>query len=133
MNSFNHYAFGAIGDWMYRTIGGLDVDDAAPGYKHAIIAPVVGGGITSAKTSLETAYGTLTSDWQVVDGRMTLTVVVPPNTTASVTLRSTTADTAREGGAPLPAVTGVRGVRAEGKDLIVTVGSGRYTFSTAMQ
>lgn len=39
MNAFNHYAFGAIGDWMYRTIGGLDIDDASPGYKHALIAP----------------------------------------------------------------------------------------------
>lgn len=129
MNSFNHYAFGAIGDWMYRNIGGLDVDDAAPGYKHAIIAPVVGGGITSAKTSLETSYGTLSSDWRVVNGAMTLTVVVPPNTSASVTLRNTTTTAAREGGAPLAGLTGVRSVRADGKDVIVEVGSGRYVFT----
>ena len=133
MNSFNHYAFGAIGDWMYRTIGGLDVDDAAPGYKHAIIAPVVGGGITSAKTELQTSYGLLGSDWQYVNGAMTLTVTVPANTTASVTLRNTTAAAPRESGRALSAAPGVRSVRAEGKDLVVTVGSGRYVFDTAAQ
>ena len=131
MNSFNHYAFGAIGDWMYRTIGGIDIDDAAPGYKHAVIAPVVGGGITSAKTELETPYGTLASEWIVTPGAMTLTVVVPANTTASVTLRNTTPATVREGGVPLTGVPGVRGVRAEGPNVIVEVGSGRYVFSTA--
>ena len=133
MNSFNHYAFGAIGDWMYRTIGGLDVDDTAPGYKHAIIAPVVGGGITSAKTELQTSYGLLGSEWQVQNGAMTLTVTVPANTTASVTLRNTTAATAREGGVALSSAAGVRSVRAEGKDVVVTVGSGRYVFDTAAQ
>ncbi len=133
MNSFNHYAFGAIGDWMYRTIGGLDVDDTAPGYKHAIIAPVVGGGITGAKTELQTSYGLLGSEWQVQNGAMTLTVTVPANTTASVTLRNTTAATAREGGVALSSAAGVRSVRAEGKDVVVTVGSGRYVFDTAAQ
>jgi alpha-L-rhamnosidase len=131
MNSFNHYAFGAIGDWMYRTIGGLDVDDAAPGYKHALIAPVAGGGITSAMTELQTPYGTLGTEWRVTNGVMALTVVVPPNTTASVTLRNTTLEAAREGGMPLAGVAGVRSMRAEGNDLIVEIGSGRYTFSTA--
>lgn len=130
MNSFNHYAFGAIGDWMYRTIGGLDVDDAAPGYKHAIIAPVVGGGITSAKTELQTPYGVLASDWRTENGAMTLAVTVPANTTASVTLRNATTATAREGGMPLSVAAGVRSVRAEGKNLVVTVGSGRYRFET---
>ena len=133
MNSFNHYAFGAIGDWMYRTIGGLDVDDAAPGYKHAIIAPTVGGGLTSAKTQLETAYGTLSSEWRVVNGAMTLTVVVPPNTWASVTLRNATASSVREGGAPIAGMNGVRASRAAGNDLIIDVGSGRYVFTTGAQ
>lgn len=133
MNSFNHYAFGAIGDWMYRNIGGLDVDDAAPGYKHSRIAPVVGGGITSAKTEVHTPYGLLSSDWRVANGAMTLTVVVPANTSASVTLRNTTAASAREGGVALSAAAGVRGSRADGKDLIVDVGSGRYVFTTGAQ
>ena len=57
MNSFNHYAYGAVGDWMYRVMAGIDIDEAAPGYKHVIIAPRPGGGFTSvsARTSRCTA------------------------------------------------------------------------------
>ena len=76
-------------------------------------------------------YGTLGTDWRMTDGVMALTVVVPPNTTASVRLRNTTAATARESGVLLSAAAGVRGSRADGNDLIVEVGSGRYSFSTA--
>ncbi len=130
MNSFNHYAFGAIGDWMYRTIGGINVDDAAPGYKHAIIAPVEGAGLTSARTELMTSYGTLSTEWRTINGRRELTVVVPANTTASVTLRNSTADTARESGALLTRSVGVRSVTAHGSDLIVEIGSGRYAFTS---
>lgn len=129
MNSFNHYAFGAIGDWMYRTIGGIDIDDAAPGYKHTLIAPQPGGGITSAQTSLQTPYGVLSTDWHLVNGKMELTVVVPANASASVTLANTTVSGASEGGKPLAGLAGVRSVRAVGRDVVVEVGSGRYVFA----
>ena len=82
---------------------------------------------------MQTSYGLLGSDWRVANGVVTLTVTVPANTTASVTLRNTTAATAREGGMALSAAAGVRSVRAEGKDLVVTIGSGRYVFDTAAQ
>src|SRR2546422_868029 len=72
MNSFNHYAFGAVGDWMYQNIGGIDLDPAAPGYRHARIAPRPGAGLTSASASLETAYGALSSAWKLDRGRFTL-------------------------------------------------------------
>lgn len=130
MNSFNHYAFGAIGDWMYRTIGGLDIDDAAPGYKHSIIAPQPGGGLTTAKTELKTLYGTLSSEWRLTTGKMELTVVVPANTWATVTLRGANATNAREGGKPLAGLPGIRGSRTSGANLLVDVGSGRYVFTT---
>ena len=131
MNSFNHYAFGAIGDWMYRTIGGLDVDDAAPGYRHSIIAPRPGGGITSAKTALQTSYGTLSSEWKLIDGRMQLAVVVPPNTWATVTLPRASAAQVSEGGRPLNGSTGIRGNHQSGNDVIIDVGSGQYLFAVA--
>jgi alpha-L-rhamnosidase len=105
MNSFNHYAFGAVGDWMYGTIAGIRLDPAAPGAKHVWIAPRPGGGLTRAKASLETPYGTLVSSWRLDSGggRFMLTVTVPPNTTADVTLPGTTVP--------------------------VTVGSGTYEFT----
>ena len=96
MNSFNHYAFGAIGDWMYRMIGGIDVDAEAPGYKHAIIAPRAGGGLTSARLTLETGYGRLAAAWHLDGTTFVLDVTVPANTSATVTLWNATAARRRD-------------------------------------
>ena len=54
MNSFNHYAYGAVGDWMYQTVAGLDTDPESPGYRHLRIQPRPGGGLTAARAALET-------------------------------------------------------------------------------
>jgi alpha-L-rhamnosidase len=123
MNSFNHYAFGAVGDWMYRTIAGIRLDAAAPGAKHVWIAPRPGGGLTYAKASLETLYGPLVSSWRLEDRRFVLDVTIPPNTTADVSLASTTPDHVREDGRA------VGGARQNGQDVVVTVGSGTYEFT----
>ncbi|HEY3219906.1 MAG TPA: family 78 glycoside hydrolase catalytic domain [Gemmatimonadales bacterium] len=129
MNSFNHYAFGAVGDWMYQNIGGIDVDPSAPGYRHARIAPRPGAGLTSASASHETAYGTLQSAWRLEGGgRFVLDVTVPPNTSAAVTLWDARVADVREGGRPVNAVDGVRSARQRGNDVVVEVGSGRYNF-----
>jgi alpha-L-rhamnosidase len=128
MNSFNHYAFGAIGDWMYRTIGGIDLDPAAPGYKHAIIAPHPGGGLTSAKTSLQTGYGVLSTSWRLESGALVLDLVVPANTSATVTLTGASLDRVSEGGSPIDQVAGVRSSKQLGADVALEVGSGSYRF-----
>ncbi|MCO6045466.1 glycoside hydrolase family 78 protein [Aeoliella sp. ICT_H6.2] len=86
MNSFNHYAYGAIGQWMYERIAGLAPDPKQPGYKHLIIRPLIDGPLDSAKAELETPYGIASSGWTKSDGTATLTVVIPPNTTATLTL-----------------------------------------------
>jgi len=104
MNSFNHYAFGAVGDWMYRTIGGIVLDPRAPGGKKVRIAPRVGGGLTHARASLETLYGTVVSSWRLDGQQLVLDVTVPPNTSADIAL--------------------------PGQN--VTVGSGNYEFSVLM-
>lgn len=84
MNSFNHYAYGAIGEWMYERVAGLAVDPANPGYKHFFVRPVIGGPLTSARAELETAYGTAASGWQLDGDTLKMDVVVPPNTTATI-------------------------------------------------
>ena len=128
MNSFNHYAFGAVGDWMYQVIGGINIDPAAPGYRHALIAPRPGGGLTSARTAIDTQYGTLATAWQLDSTGYTLDVDVPPNTSARLTLWDATAGRARESGRPATGAAGVRSVRQEGRDLVLEVGSGHYAF-----
>src|SRR5258705_75504 len=69
MNSFNHYAYGAIGDWMYRNITGLDTDDEDPGYKKIQIRPHPGGNLESANAILETLYGKLVVQWKISEGK----------------------------------------------------------------
>lgn len=86
MNSFNHYAYGAIGQWMYERVAGLAPDPKQPGYKHLIFKPLIDGPLTSAKAELETPYGTASSAWTKSGDSAQLTVVVPPNTTATLTL-----------------------------------------------
>ncbi|HLZ44904.1 MAG TPA: alpha-L-rhamnosidase C-terminal domain-containing protein, partial [Gemmatimonadales bacterium] len=124
MNSFNHYAFGAVGDWMYRTIGGISLDPSAPGGKKMLIGPVPGGGLTHARASLETPYGSVVSSWHVEAHRFVLDVTVPPNTSADVTLAGTTA-------AHVSGLAGVRAIQQRGSDVVVTVGSGDYEFTVS--
>ncbi len=84
MNSFNHYAYGAIGQWLYERIAGLAPDPARPGYKHFFVRPLVHGPLESARAELETPYGRAVSAWQKHDSVVSLEIVVPPNTTATV-------------------------------------------------
>jgi alpha-L-rhamnosidase len=131
MNSFNHYAFGAVGDWMYRTIAGIALDPQNPGGKRVRIAPRPGGGLTRARASLETPYGTVASSWTLEPQTFALDVTVPPNTIADVTLWGTTIDHIQERGRGLSGLPGVRGVQQRGSDVVVTIGSGEYGFTVS--
>jgi alpha-L-rhamnosidase len=84
MTSFNHYAFGAVADWLHRVVAGLA--PSAPGYRRFIIQPHPGGNLTHARASLRTPYGMAESAWVIEQGKLTLEVIVPPNTTATVIL-----------------------------------------------
>jgi len=85
MNSFNHYAYGAIGQWMYERVAGLAPDPASPGYKHFFVRPLIGPQqLDSARAELETPYGLASSGWIKQQGKVAMDVVVPPNTTATI-------------------------------------------------
>jgi len=128
MNSFNHYAYGAIGDWMYRAVAGLDQDAAMPAYKHSLIHPQPGGGLTHAEASLATVYGKLASSWTVDAGGLTMDVTVPPNTTSTVRVPGAQLERVTESGVPVARAPGVTGARQDGADVVVEVGSGTYHF-----
>lgn len=96
MNSYNHYAYGAIGDWMYRNIAGINSDPAAPGYKNMVICPKPGKGISSASGTLNTPYGRVLSSWRIEDGWFKLEVSVPPNARAIVVLPESISNEARK-------------------------------------
>jgi alpha-L-rhamnosidase len=84
MTSFNHYALGAVADWLHRVVGGLA--PASPGYRRIAVAPQPGGGLTRAMSRHRTPYGLAECAWQIEGDRITINATVPPNTTAAVTL-----------------------------------------------
>ncbi|MBI1281577.1 MAG: Bacterial alpha-L-rhamnosidase [Anaerolineaceae bacterium] len=86
MNSFNHYAYGSIGAWMYNTIAGIEIDPKQPGYKHSLLQPKPDGSLSSACGQLQTPYGELVSKWKLENGIFDWEVTVPANTTATLTI-----------------------------------------------
>ena len=133
MNSFNHYAYGAIGEWMYRVVAGIEIDESTPGYKHILIQPRPGGGLTHANASVESMYGHVASGWEIVDGKLTLRIEVPANTKATVRLPKAKLEDASEGGKPLADRGDISGARQAGDAVVLEVGSGKYVFVSAFE
>ena len=134
MNSFNHYAFGAVGEWLYSVVAGIDVDESRPGFRNAIIRPRPGGGLTWARGSLDTPYGRIESHWRLEAGRFLLDVTVPPNATATVYLPASAKAGASvgdvtESGKPLSAAEGISDIRAEAGEVVCRVTAGEYRFA----
>jgi alpha-L-rhamnosidase len=128
MNSFNHYAYGAIGDWMYRVVAGIEIGQ--PGYKQVLIQPQPSKKLGYAKASYESAYGTISSGWETKDGKMIVKVKIPANTTATIKLPSAKTDAVTESGNAISSV--FKNVQQEGQNVILTAGSGDYVFEYAV-
>ncbi len=130
MNSFNHYAYGAVGAWMYAVIGGVDLDPDRPGYKHIIMHPQPGGGLTYATAELHSMYGMIRSAWtqekDVFDWRIT----VPANTTAKVYVPAKDISHVTESGQPMEKANGVTFLQMESGSAVFGVVSGSYVFSS---
>lgn len=128
MNSFNHYSYGAIGDWMYRVMAGMDTYNDGPGYKHIKVMPHPGGGFTQATASLLTYYGNLTSGWEIKDGKTYYTIEIPVNTKADILLPASQADQITEGDKALALNKDITIGQSEDGYVGLKVGSGVYHF-----
>ena len=131
MNSFNHYAYGAIGDWMYRVVAGLDTYEDGAGYHHSRIAPHPGGSLTSANADLQTGYGRLSCHWKLENDFLSVDLVVPANTTSTFYIPAPEGGLITEGGQPLASVKTISVEGVERGFLIVNLGSGEYHFKIA--
>ena len=131
MNSFNHYAYGAIGDWMYRILVGLDTYEDGVGYKHIKIMPHIGGGFTNADASLQTYYGTVSSGWKIENDKLLMDIEIPANATATVYVPAANAGTITESGKAVSTLTDVKVSGTENGYVLLQVGSGKYHFATA--
>ncbi len=132
MNSFNHYAYGAIGDWLYQVVAGIELDPDTPGYKRILIQPQPGGGLTYARASLDSMYGRIESRWTFADDDFQLAVTIPANTEGVVYLPAQSLEDITEQGQVLDQVDGIREIRQDGDTVIITVGSGDYHFTVKM-
>lgn len=131
MNSFNHYAFGAVGEYLYRGVAGLDTD--GPGFRQIVVAPTPGGGLTEAHAVYDALTGKIGAHWKIEGGKFTLDVTVPPNVTATVRIPLRTGGelaSVQESGSAASQAKGISGARLEDGEAVLRVGSGSYHFST---
>jgi alpha-L-rhamnosidase len=129
MNSFNHYAYGAVGNWLYKVVAGINADGVVPGYKQIVIKPCPGNQMNDVKASHESLYGTIVSQWEIQDNTLRLAVEIPANTSAEVFIPSTGNSLSENG------KSGITGeiVNQEGLSyhfLKTGIGSGKYVFET---
>jgi alpha-L-rhamnosidase len=130
MNSFNHYAYGAIGNWIYNQLAGIQLDPVVPAYKRIVIRPVPGGGITWVQAEHESMYGPIKSEWKTENQETVLKVTIPTNTEADVHILTNDPERITEGGKPLSAYPEIKFLRMEKGYAIYTIGSGSYEFVT---
>ena len=128
MNSFNHYAFGSVGEWMYENIAGIALDPTEVAYKRIIIRPRPGGGLTYASGRYDSVYGRIASSWRMANGKLGMNVTVPANTTATVYVPTSDQAKVTESGKPAKRAVGVKLLRYEKGAAIYSVGSGSYRF-----
>jgi len=128
-NSLLHSSYLHIGAWFIEGLGGIRPDPAGPGYKRFIIKPgVPGNDLDWARAELECPYGMIRSGWRIGEGKLTMNVTVPPNTTATVYVPTLDPRSIRESGSRLARARGVKRLRNESGCAVLEVQPGRYTF-----
>lgn len=137
MNSFSHYAFGAVCEWMFDTVAGIQ--SGGPGFKKIVIRPVppnpgsnaLHNPIDWVKASYDSIRGNIVSQWKLDGDDFLLTVEIPANTTANVYLPAKLKDGITVNGAPLEQSKYASFVRMEGSAAVIAVPSGKYEFKSA--
>ena len=137
MNSFAHYSFGAVCEWMFFELAGIDSE--GPGYRKIIIRPsppTPGSNperapISWVKAHYDSIQGRIVSNWRLKEGRFELETTIPPNTTATVYLPTSDSESVTESGKALARVEGAKLLRVEGNRTLLAVESGTYHFATS--
>jgi alpha-L-rhamnosidase len=128
MNSFNHYAYGAVGKWIYSFVAGIDSDPDKVAYKNIIMNTHTPKELTNAKANYHSIYGDIESSWKNENGTFILDVLVPANTTADIYLPSEAKETITEGSKPISSIKDIQFVKAADGKSIWHIGSGKYHF-----
>jgi alpha-L-rhamnosidase len=136
MNSFSHYSFGAVMQWAFQTLAGIDTD--GPAFKHILIhprPPTAGSNpeqkpVDWVQAHYDSVRGRIVSHWRVFDGRFELRVTIPPNTTATVRLPATNSASVLEGRGPAMKARGITGFRMQNDVAVFEIESGSYNFTS---
>jgi alpha-L-rhamnosidase len=131
MNSFAHYSFGAVYQWMVENIGGIKSD--GPAYKHILIAPRLDPNLSWAQTSYKSIRGEIATSWARNGAKLSLEVTIPANTSATIFLPASDAGQITESGKPLAQAEGVKLLRTEGSHAVLEAGSGVYRFGAVLK
>jgi alpha-L-rhamnosidase len=128
MNSFNHFAIGSVGEWIWRVVAGINPDEKIPAYKHFIIHPRPGGGLSWARGEYDSIRGKIVSDWSIEDKDFSFDISIPPNTTARVYVPASDPENVTENGVLANESEGVRFIEMQEHDAVYQVNSGIYSF-----
>jgi len=128
MNSFNHWAFGSVGEWVWRHLVGLEPDPAAPGWRHFFVQPKPDPRIEWIDARYRSVRGWIELSWRRERERLSLRVSVPAGCTATVRLPAKDPGQLLESGRSVLTARGIRSVRTSDAGLSVVVTAGRYRF-----
>ena len=130
--SQDHFMFGQINEWFYRSLAGIGPDPDGPGFQKIWIKPAPVGSLAWARARYDSIEGRIESAWKRTGQTLTLDVAIPPNTTATVWVPARDPDAVRESGQPAVSQPGVRFLRRENGAAVYAVGSGRYQFTSTL-
>ncbi len=132
MNSFNHYAYGAVGNWLYSKVAGISIDPEFPSYKHFIIKPYLTDNLSYARAEYHSVYGDIKSHWERKNDHLKLHVVIPASTTAVIEIPAKDIRDITEGKTPVSELSEiiVKGITAN--RVILYLGSGTYDFEAKL-
>jgi alpha-L-rhamnosidase len=129
-DSHIHDTFISIGSWFIQGIGGIRIDEKSPGFRHFFIQPEIGGDLTFARTSYQSSYGKIVSNWRINRGRLILSIAVPVGTTATVHIPSASGGVVTESGRRAEDAPDVSLLSRENGLAVYLVKSGKYVFES---
>jgi len=131
MNSFNHYAFGCVGEWLFEAVAGIEPQK--PGFRRVIIRPRLEGDMRFVRASYNSIRGRIGVEWNVEGDKLYLSIVIPANITAEVYVPTEDPATVTESGKPVDQADGVKLLRSEENLAVYEVESGSYRFTAMLR
>jgi len=133
MNSFNHYALGSVGEFLYQYIAGIGLDENNPAFKNIIIHPRPGGGLTWTKAKYDSIYGSIKCNWKIENNTFHLKVTIPANAMATIHIPTSQTNNIQVKGKAITTAEGILNIEYFSHSVICQVQSGDYDFQAPYQ